>query len=93
MLQKEFLQTIISALNSRLQKTIIIKHAEQVYGGDINETFVLHTSEGNCFLKVNSDRQHDMFEKEFNGLKALQITKTIHVPEPLVCGSGNGKIF
>lgn len=93
MLQKELLQTIISALNSRLQKTIAIKHAEQVYGGDINETFVLHTLEENYFLKINSDTQYDMFEKEFNGLKALQTTNTICVPEPLLCGKSYGKIF
>lgn len=93
MLQKELLETIICALNDSFQKTIIITHAEQVYGGDINETFVLHTSERNYFLKVNNDNQHDMFEKEFNGLKALQTTNTICVPEPLLCGNSNGEIF
>jgi len=93
MFQKEFLEKLNLALNNKLKKSIVIEHAEKVYGGDINETFVLHTSEGNYFLKVNNHTQYDMFEKEFNGLQVLQATNTINVPQPFFCGTGNGKIF
>jgi fructosamine-3-kinase len=93
MLQKEFLKTLSIQLSNTLQSNIVIEKIQQVYGGDINETFVLHTSAGNYFLKVNSHSQQDMFEKEFNGLQTLRKAHTLHIPEPILHGSFDARIF
>jgi len=93
MLQKEFIEKLSAQLSTNLQNSIVIEQVQQVYGGDINETFVLHTSLGNYFLKVNSHAQQDMFEKEFNGLQTLQKANAIHIPQPILYDAFDSSIF
>jgi fructosamine-3-kinase len=93
MVHKNFLEKLSTQLSSNLKSNITIEKVQQVYGGDINETFVLFTSSGNYFLKVNSHPPQDMFEKEFNGLQTLQQANAIHIPQPILYGSFNSPIF
>src|SRR6266487_6140003 len=93
MLQKEFIEKLSAQLSDNLQNNIVIEQVQQVYGCDINETFVLHTSSGNYFLKVNNHAQQDMFEKEFNGLQTLQEAGAIHIPQPILHGAFDSYIF
>src|SRR3954447_12577725 len=93
MLQKIFLENLSAQLSDRLQNNIAVKQVQQVYGGDINETFVLTTSSDTYFLKVNNNAQQDMFEKEFNALQTLRRANTIHIPEPIIYGSLSPSIF
>lgn len=83
------------ALFEHLEKDLEIKitKAEQVFGGDINQTYVLHTSDRKLFLKQNSDEKADMFEKEFRGLELLGNAKTITVPRPLKNGIFEKQIY
>jgi fructosamine-3-kinase len=83
------------ALLEHLQRMLEIKitKIEPVSGGDINEAFVLHTSDRKLFLKLNDDGNPDMFEKEFAGLALLKNSNTITVPEPFQQGTYNKQIF
>jgi fructosamine-3-kinase len=70
-----------------------ITKREQVYGGDINETFILHSSDTKFFLKFNSDDKEDMFEKEFSGLELLRSSNAITVPQPIITGKSQTHIY
>jgi fructosamine-3-kinase len=93
LLQKNFLGKFSAQLSRHLQSNVVIEKVQQVYGGDINETFVVFTSSGNYFLKVNNHTHKDMFEKEFNGLHALQQANAIHIPQPILYDSFDSAIF
>lgn len=66
---------------------------ESVAGGDINETYILHSGETKFFLKFNSADNEDMFEKEFTGLELLRSSHVISVPQPLISGRLNKSIY
>lgn len=82
-MNKELLETIQRKLEVKITKT------EQVFGGDTNQTYVLHTAEKNLFLKLNSNNNPAMFETEFAGILLLKNSNTIKVPLPILNGSIN----
>lgn len=60
-------------------------------GGCINNGARLDTSAGGSFfLKWNETAAPEMFEAEADGLEALRRARTVHVPEPLDRGGGDG---
>ncbi|MBT8268307.1 MAG: phosphotransferase [Flavobacteriaceae bacterium] len=60
-----------------------------VSGGDISRAYLLHTSDGNFFLKLNSDHvSEDMFNVEAKGLQILAAAKAIKIPDVI----GHGRI-
>jgi fructosamine-3-kinase len=79
-MDKELLAVIEKELHHRITGT------ERVYGGDINETYVLHTSATKFFLKLNGTDQTELFEKEVKGLDLLRSTGTINIPNPVTTG-------
>lgn len=84
---------IAQQLSKHLNQSIKIINTKQVFGGDINQTFQLQTNSGSVFLKINDGSFKDMFEKEFDGLQLLHQTKTIKIPEPILYGEFENKIF
>lgn len=53
-----------------------------MYGGDINEVYLLKTNQGNLVLKINSNpKLPHIFEVEAKGLKKLQSSRSFQVPE------------
>ncbi len=78
-------------IEAKLQ--LSITKTEQVFGGDINETFILHSSDTKFFLKLNSSEHEDMFEKEFAGLELLRSSNSIAVPQPLITGKLKTNIY
>lgn len=86
-MNKALLLHIESELHVKITKT------EQVFGGDINETHVLHSTDQNLFLKLNSVEKADMFEKEFKGLEILRNVKAMAVPEPYKWGLFEKNIY
>ncbi len=57
---------------------VSIKEKSPVYGGDINESFMVTLSNGDrLFLKENSDKPADFFTAEAEGLRAIEATGTI----------------
>lgn len=71
-----------------------ISNVSSIEGGDINQTFVLGTSKGKFFLKLNSALfGHDFFEKEARGLATLANSGALKVPRPLFDGKFNQQIY
>ncbi|WP_153800022.1 fructosamine kinase family protein [Foetidibacter luteolus] len=64
-----------------------------VYGGDINQTFIIKYPQGNFFVKTNSSEYTDMFEKEARGLALLKEVADNFVPSVLLHGVHNKSIF
>ena len=60
----------------------------QVYGGDINQSYKLTLSDGSpVFMKSNAPKNLSFFEAEAAGLEALRQTGTIGVPKVLGMGA------
>lgn len=79
-------------LSAQLPVKIQINRAERIYGGDINETWRLDTSEGSWLLKLNDARRFpNMFEKESRGLELLRNTGVVKVPAVLAQGITDDK--
>lgn len=59
-----------------------INDTRPLAGGDINDVFLLTTSEGKKVLKINSATQFPgMFEGEMEGMEKLKAAKAIDVPK------------
>lgn len=83
-----------TTLSRQLSVKIQINRAERIQGGDINETFLLDTTEGRFFLKMNDARKYpDMFERELRGLEDLREANVISVPRPLCYGAAGNRAF
>ncbi len=87
------LDHIAQQLSAYFNQSIKIINCKEVFGGDINKTFHLQTNMGSFFLKLNNGTLNDIFEKEFTGLQLLLQTKTIQIPEPVLYGRFENKIF
>lgn len=85
---------IAEALSTQLSVKILIKEAERIQGGDINETWRLRTNAGEWFLKLNDARRYpDMFLREQDGLEELRQTGHIGVPQPICHGKAGNRAF
>lgn len=89
----KLLTTITNTLSQIAGTPLMVTRTERIQGGDINDTYLLHTPDRAFFLKVNSSRHNDMFEKEFNGLQALRNAAAIDIPEPFAYGGDQENIF
>jgi fructosamine-3-kinase len=68
--------------------------ARAVSGGDVNKAYAVKTNKGPFFLKVNSNSRFPlMFEKEAEGLKALQKALLLKVPEVVATGVYEGQQY
>lgn len=71
-----------------------VQQAEYVPGGDISQTYILHTDKGNFFVKLNAALFGlDFFEKEARGLATLANAGTLKVPRPLFDGKFHQQIY
>lgn len=94
MLHVSLLEHLQQRFTGFFSSPIFIHQYKAVYGGDINRCFVLETSEGNFFIKVNASIFGlDMFEKEARGLMLLADAGAVKVPRPLFDGKFNQQIF
>ncbi len=59
-------------------------------GGSINSAFRVDTEQNQYFVKLNRDSLLTMFEAEAEGLNELRKPDAIRVPEPILCGAGQG---
>ncbi len=67
---------------------------QPIHGGDINQCFLLETSRGKYFMKVNASLFGlDFFEKEARGLIILANTGSIRVPRPLFDGKFHQQVY
>jgi fructosamine-3-kinase len=93
-LNPSFLQHINETFTSFFKEDTQVMEVSRVEGGDINQTFVLLTSKGKFFLKLNSALfGHDFFEKEARGLATLANAGALKVPRPLFDGKFHQQIY
>ncbi len=76
-----FIHTILQ------QENLKLLNYRPLYGGDINDVFLLETDKGNLVLKTNeANRFPNMYKAEANGLQLLKNTKTFTIPEVILFG-------
>lgn len=63
----------------------IIKELRRVTGGDINDAYYIKTVKQEYFIKINRKAPADFFTIEVEGLKIINDTNAICVPEVLYC--------
>ncbi len=65
-----------------------------ITGGDINQSFQIETKQGLFFLKLNSaSRYPKMFQKEAEGLQALQKASDLKIPSIVAVGEYDSKQY
>jgi fructosamine-3-kinase len=93
-LNPSFIQHITETFTGFFKEEISLSDVRRVEGGDINQTYLLNTSKGKFFLKLNSALfGHDFFEKEARGLATLANAGALKVPRPLFDGKFHQQIY
>jgi len=86
-------QHIVKQLELAIGHSFSIIKTRTVSGGCINSAYVLEGEKSSFFLKLNREELLSMFEAEFAGLKEISQTKTVNVPQPIICGVSVDKAF
>lgn len=60
---------------------------ERVYGGDINQCYLLSDSHHRYFVKTNRAQHLPMLQAEINSLNILQAVNVLTVPRPVAVGA------
>ncbi|MBT8271640.1 MAG: fructosamine kinase family protein [Bacteroidia bacterium] len=73
---------------------ITINRFRPVSGGDISRAYLLNTSKGDLFLKINnSPHASVMFKAEAIGLQALETSNTLKIPEVIKTGASGSNAY
>ncbi|WP_196810168.1 fructosamine kinase family protein [Butyrivibrio sp. WCD3002] len=71
-----------------------IESRQTIMGGDANDAYLLHLSNGEkAFIKVNVRGNADFFWEEARGLLAIDSTKTMRVPKIYAAGTDGNISF
>lgn len=82
------------ALEKAIGRDSEIVERKRLYGGDINDAYMLRLSGGQrVFMKTNSVRNYGFFAAEEQGLNALRSAGVIGVPELLGTGTDRRRGF
>jgi len=93
-LHPAFLQHLQEKFTSFFGDQTDILNGKAVTGGDINQCFLIETTRGKFFMKVNAALFGlDFFEKEAKGLMTLADTGTLKIPRPLFDGKFQQQIY
>lgn len=87
------LQAITEQLANHLGGPLHYQGEHSLFGGDINQTFLLKTDQGPFFLKLNKVNRLTMFEAEFAALEEIARSRTIRVPSPILAGTTETHAF
>ncbi len=94
MLQQPFREHLQERFSEILSSPLSILALEPIQGGDINQSFLVKTSEGDYFLKTNADSfGKDMLEKEAKGLLLIAKADCMRVPQPIFYGEFRHRIY
>ena len=75
-------------------ENVTIKSRQTVMGGDANDAYLLHLSNGEkAFIKVNVRGNADFFWEEARGLRAIESTGTMRVPKIYAAGTDGNISF
>ncbi|MEM9339075.1 MAG: fructosamine kinase family protein [Bacteroidota bacterium] len=86
----DFLQR---ALKRHLSSDIKVIQNSHVSGGCINTTLKVDTNEGPFFIKLNTEKEKALFEKEAMGLRLLKNQSPVEIPKVLGSGTLEGKVY
>ena len=94
MLNNQIRASIIETLSSALQKNTELISYDSCSGGCINDVYVLHTTVGNFFIKLNNRVQYpEMFLLEAEGLNLLSSSNIIKTPNVIACDNSMDSAF
>ena len=77
---------IAQQISQATEQDFQVESHRSVSGGCINQGYQLKGNGNTYFVKVNQPAQAEMFAAEALGLKQMQKTNTIRVPEPICWG-------
>ena len=80
------MQEVINSICKTLKLTVSACHLEIASGGDINQSYHLHTPVESYFLKTNKAENLHMFSAEFDALEEIRNQQCIRAPKPLLVG-------
>ncbi len=80
---------IAEQIDSSLDTHFVLENVRAIGGGCINETYHIQGNEQHYFVKLNKASKLPMFEAEAAGLKEIQNSHTLRVPEPKCWGSND----
>jgi len=93
-LHPQFISHLETRFLEFFQEKTNITAYHDVQGGDINQCYLLETSRGRFFMKVNASLFGlDFFEKEARGLVILANAGAIRVPRPLYDGKFHQQVY
>lgn len=78
---------IAQAISRETGQEFAIADTNSVSGGCINQGYQVSNQEQTYFIKLNNPSQIEMFVGEALGLKQIQATQAITVPEPICWGT------
>jgi fructosamine-3-kinase len=94
MSQQPFREHLQERFSGIFSSPVSILALEPIHGGDINQSYLVKTSEGDYFLKSNSDSfGKDMLEKEAKGLLLILEAGCMRVPQPVFYGEFRHQIY
>lgn len=85
-MMKQMIQEIIRGVGD----TSFVEAIRSVSGGDINDAFFVETGKQCYFVKINPDAVGNFFSYEADGLRILQATETLPVPDVYFEGEKDG---
>ncbi len=87
------LEQITRQLADHLGTALQYKQHQSLYGGDINQSFLLKTNQDPFFIKLNKASRLAMFKAEAAALEEMARSHTLRVPQPLLAGTVDNQAF
>ncbi len=88
---------VLEAVSHQLAEHLAIPLRYQshraLHGGDINQSYLLNSSEGLFFVKLNQAKFRSMFEAESAALLEMSFANAVRVPEPMLVGTSANQAF
>ena len=81
MIPSQIKSNLALCIKEKVHPQIIIYKWTPISGGCINNAIKLQTNKGVFFAKWNPRAKSNMFKAEYKGLKSLQETNSIYIPE------------
>jgi fructosamine-3-kinase len=94
LINQNFQSHLTECFSKFFNEQVEVSHGELVPAGDISQSYILFTTKGKYFIKVNAALFGlDFFEKEARGLATLANAGTLKVPRPLFDGKFHQQIY
>ncbi len=87
------IDAITAQLADHLGTSLHYHSHQPLYGGDINQSYLLKTSTDSFFLKLNKLNRLSMFEAEALALETISRSNTVRVPTPILSGTSGAYSF